>query len=150
MKFVAMVTRTLKPGKTYDDYRRAWFHTMGFGIPTTMHTVINAFNPREIISIGILEGELMALFSGMQIDVKERLANPLDDVVETTIARNFGVVAAIDDFSAHGKLTYVPAEVDGELTDYNQIGSVLNDLANEINQASAERDKVKNKDNQSL
>lgn len=55
MKFVAMVTRTLKPGKTYEDYRNAWFHTTGFGIPTTMYTIINAFNPREIISIGILE-----------------------------------------------------------------------------------------------
>lgn len=143
-----MVTRTLKPGKTYDDYRKAWFHTVGFGVPTTMYTVINAFKPQEIISIGILDGELMKLFKVMQIDVKDRLANPLDDVIETTIVRNFGVVAAIDDFSADGALTYVPPSVDGELTDYSKIESVLNVIANEISKASVERDKLKNQNNQ--
>ena len=29
---VAMITRRLKKGKTYDDFRRAWFHTTGFGV----------------------------------------------------------------------------------------------------------------------
>ncbi len=43
MKAVAIVTRTLKPGKTYADYRKAWFHSNGFGVPTTMYTVVNAF-----------------------------------------------------------------------------------------------------------
>jgi len=51
MKFVAIVTRTLRPGKTYDDYRKEWFHTNGFGIPRTMYPMVNAFNPHEIISI---------------------------------------------------------------------------------------------------
>ncbi len=37
-----------------------------------------------------------------------RLANPLDEIIESTIVGNFGVVAAIDDFSSSGELTYVP------------------------------------------
>lgn len=86
MKFVATITRTLKVGKTYDAYRKAWFHTNGFGIPATMYTVVNAFNPREIISIGILDGDQQQLFNALTIDVKDRLANPLDDVIEKTIS----------------------------------------------------------------
>jgi hypothetical protein len=144
MKFVAMVTRTLKPGKTYDDYRKAWFHTTGFGMPTTMYTVINAFNPKEIISIGLVDGEFMDLVKGLEIDVKERLENPLDHVIESTIVRTFGVVAAVDDFSPAGKLNFVPPMVDGKLTDYNQIASALDTIATEIKNASAKRENLKN------
>ncbi|MCF6766030.1 hypothetical protein L3V82_09610 [Thiotrichales bacterium 19S3-7] len=147
MKFVAMVTRTLKEGKTYDDYRKAWFHTTGFGIPTTMYTIINAFNPREIISIGILDGELIDLYSALEIDVKDRLSNPLDDVIESTIVRNFGVVAAIDDFSPKGELTYIPAAVDGKPTDYNAMSVVLEQIAAEIKKASHKRDQLKKSNN---
>ncbi|MCF6775458.1 hypothetical protein L3V83_02605 [Thiotrichales bacterium 19X7-9] len=138
-----MVTRTLKPGKNYEDYRKAWFHTTGFGIPTTMYTVINAFNQREIISIGILDGELIELYSALQIDVKDRLANPLDEVIESTIVRNFGVVAAIDDFSPKGELTYKPATVDELPTDYDNLVTTLEQIATEIKKASKMRDQLK-------
>ena len=84
MKFIAMVTRTLKSGKTYDDYREAWFHTNGFGVPTTMYTVINAFNPREIISIGIGDLEVSEIPGVLEIDVQDRLSNPLDEIIEST------------------------------------------------------------------
>ncbi len=143
MKFVAMVTRTLRPGKTYDDYRKAWFHSNGFGVQTTMYTVVSAFNPRDIISIGILDADEMGLFQALQIDVKDRLANPLDDIVESTIVRNFGIVTAIDDFSAAGALQYVEAQVDGKPTDYTELADVLEAIAVEIRKASAERDRIK-------
>ena len=71
MKFVAVVTRTLREGKTYDDYRRAWFHSNGFGVSTQMYTVVNAFNPREIISIGIIDTEIEQLSELLAIDVEE-------------------------------------------------------------------------------
>ncbi|MDO8953303.1 MAG: ROK family protein [Gammaproteobacteria bacterium] len=143
MKFIAIVTRTLKAGKTYDDYRKAWFHTNGFGIPTTMYTAINAFNPREIISIGIMDGDLKDLSNSLEIDVKDRLAQPMDDIIESAIIRNFGMVAAVDDFSLNGQLTYVPPQVDGVLTDYNEIAELLEKVASEIRKASARRDKLK-------
>lgn len=31
MKFVAIIHRRLREGKTFEDYRRAWFHATGFG-----------------------------------------------------------------------------------------------------------------------
>ena len=144
MKFAAIVTRTLKPGKTYDDYRKAWFHTNGFGVPTEMYTVINAFNPRELISIGILEvQDLKELFNALEIDVTDRLANQLDEVIESKIIRHFGLISAIDDFSPAGKLEYVPAQVDGEITDYEQIALHLETIASEIRKASVKRDALK-------
>ena len=143
MKFVAIVTRTLKAGKTYDDYRKAWFHTNGFGIPTTMYTVVNAFNPREIISIGILDGDEQQLFNALSIDVKDRLANPLDDVIEKTIVRSFGVVTAIDDFSPAGALQYVEPCIDGKVTDQTELANLLESIASEIRKAGTERDALK-------
>jgi len=29
---VSILTRRLREGKTYDDFRKAWFHTTGFGV----------------------------------------------------------------------------------------------------------------------
>lgn len=142
-KFVAIVTRTLKEGKSYEDYRRAWFHTNGFGVPTTMYTIVNTFNPREIISIGIIEAGLEDMPDLLNIDVEDRLANPLDDVIESTIVRQFGVIVAEDDFSPAGKLSYVPAQVDGKETDFNELEDGLAMIAHMIQQASSKRDQLK-------
>ena len=80
----------------------------------------------------------------MQIEVKDRLANPLDDIIESTIVRNFGVVAAVDDFSPAGRLQYVEPQVDGNSTNYTELATLLETLAREIRKASAERDRLKN------
>ncbi len=143
MKFVAIVTRTLREGKNYDDYRRAWFHSNGFGVPTQMYTVVNAFNPREIISIGIIDTEVEQLSGLLAIDVEDRLANPLDEVIETTIVRTFGVVAAVDDFSAAGALAYVEPSVDGVAADAAELPDTLAAIAAMVSQASDDRDRAK-------
>jgi len=33
MKFITIIHRRLREGKTFDDYRKAWFHATGFGAP---------------------------------------------------------------------------------------------------------------------
>ncbi len=38
VKGMAMITRTLRQGKTFDDYRKAWYHNNSFGLPTQMLT----------------------------------------------------------------------------------------------------------------
>lgn len=135
MKFAAMIIRTLKPGKTYEDYRRVWFHTVGFGVPTTMYTIVDAFNPNKIISTGIFDADCLQLIKELEIDVKERKAHSLDDIVESTVIRHFGVVIAVDDFSPEGPLTYEPAKVNGQLTDYSQIPSILAKVVSDIQHA---------------
>lgn len=150
IKGVAMITRTLREGKTFDDYRDAWFHTQGFGVPTQMLTVINLMNPREIISIGIMELEdLGQLASSLHTDVKERLAHPLDDVVEDNIIRTFGIVASEDDFSMAGEIPRKPPTVFGEEVDFTALEEATGIAADMFTKASDERDRLKKERDQS-
>ena len=105
---VAILTRRLKEGKTYEDFRKAWYHTVGFGTGNKMFSVINAFDPKEIIVIGMTEFDLDTLMAGLKIDVKERLDHSLDEVIEPSIGRTFGILVSEDDFSAEGSIDYTP------------------------------------------
>lgn len=144
VKGVAMITRTLREGKTFDDYREAWYHAQGFGLPTTMLTVVNLHNPREIVSIGIMELEdIKQLAPALKIDVKERLSHPLDAVVEDKIERKFGVIVSEDDFSMAGEIPKKPTTVEGKEVKYSEVEEVLGIAARMFDQASAERDRLK-------
>jgi hypothetical protein len=143
-KGVAIITRTLREGKTFDDYRKAWYHTQGFGVPTKMLTVVDLHNPRQIISIGIMEiDDIEQLPSILQIDIKERLANPLDEVVEDEIVRQFGIIASEDDFSMAGEIPRKPPTVDGEEVHYSDIEQVMGIAAGMFTAAAEERDRRK-------
>jgi len=141
VKGVAIITRTLREGKTFDDYREAWYHTHGFGVPTQMLTVVNLYNPREILSIGIMElDDIEQLPSVLQIDIEERLANPLDEVIEDTIVRQFGIVASEDDFSMAGEIPPKPMTVAGEEVEYSDIERIIGIAAGMFTEAARERD----------
>ncbi len=143
MKLVAIITRTLREGKTLQDYRDAWFHSKGFGVPTQMYTIVSAVNPRQVISIGIIDCDLDELAEGLHIEVDDRLAHPLEAVIEPEIGRDFGVVAAIDDFSAAGDLTPVPPAVDGVPTDFATLPELLKQVMAQISAASERRDELR-------
>jgi hypothetical protein len=144
VKGVAIITRTLREGKTFDDYRKAWYHTHGFGVPTQMLTVINLNNPREILSIGIMElDDIEQLPPVLQIDIEERLANPLDEIVEDTIVRQFGIIASEDDFSMAGEIPPKPMTVAGEEARYSDIEKILGVAAGMFTEAAGERDSRK-------
>ena len=57
MMVISIVTRRLKKGKTYDDLRKAWYHTVGYGLPGKLYSAINAFDQREIVVVGLGEIE---------------------------------------------------------------------------------------------
>ena len=153
MMMVSMIKRRLKEGKTYEDFRRAWYHTTGFGIDSDsyiepepplgrLYTVINAFDPREIIVIGFgPEISPEVLESVLNIDVEERLDNPLDEVIEPSIDRSFGVLVSEDDFSPKGAIEYQNPSVSGVETDLKESGELINIVRREIESASARRDK---------
>ena len=144
MMVVSIITRRLKEGKTYEDFRKAWYHTVGFGTASKLYTMINAFNPREIVVIGFVEMTLeQDPLSIAGIEVKDRLAHPLDDVIEPEIGREFGILVSEDDFSAAGTLEYKPPSVGGKETDFNEIEEGLAVAQKVIAQASAERDNAK-------
>ena len=95
MIVISILTRRLKEGKTYEDFRKAWYHTVGYGTPIKLYTAINVFDPREIIVVGI--GEITPKQDPMKIlriEVKERLDNPLDAVIEPEIGRTFGIAVS--------------------------------------------------------
>jgi len=152
MMMVSMITRRLKEGKTYEDFRKAWYHTTGFGIDSDSHqepkpplgrlyTVINAFDPREIIVIGFgPEITEEVLKSVLNIDVKERLDSPLNDVIEPEIGRTFGVLISEDDFSPAGKIEYQNPSVGGVETDLGESEDLIRLVKEEIERASAKRD----------
>lgn len=130
MKTIAIVVRKLKDGKTYEDFRKAWYHTKGFGVPTKMYSVINAINPREIITIGIMETDIEKMPSLLKIDAEQRKSNSLYDIIEESIIRYFGVLVAEDDFSAPGLLEYQPPKVDGIQIDLKELPDVLAEIVN--------------------
>ncbi len=142
MMSVAIVKRRLKEGKTYEDFRKAWFHTVGFGIKNKMYSLINAFDEREIIVIGFTElpTEAEDILEGLRIDVKERLDNPLDDVIEPEIERDFGILISEDDFSAEGAIEYKKPTIEGKEVDIEELFKGLVAWKQGLEQASQERD----------
>jgi hypothetical protein len=125
---VSILSRRLREGKTYEDFRRAWFHTTGFGVKgkevegssNRMFTAINVFDPREIIVVGFGTITLEQLEDALNIDVKYRGENPLDDVVEPDIGRTFCALVSEDDFSTVGDIPYTPACIAGKETDMEE------------------------------
>lgn len=144
MRFISILTRRLKAGKNYEDFRRAWYHTVGFGSEVKFWTALNVFDSQEVIVVA--SGEIPPGLDPMEllrIDVKERLDHPLESVIEPEIGRTFGVVVAEDDFSPAGQIEYRPATVDGHPTDFGEIDRALSLARRVIAQASKERDQTK-------
>ena len=140
---VSIITRRLKEGKTYEDFRKAWYHTVGFGTSSKLYTALNVNDPREIIVMGFIESEMEEFMDGLEIDVEERLENPLDDVIEPEIGRKFGMVISEDDFSDEGAIEYKEPSINGKETDVKAVYNDIVQVAEFISNASAKRDKLK-------
>jgi hypothetical protein len=122
---VTILRRRLRPGKTYADFRKAWFHRTGFGTSNRMLTALNAVDPREVIVIALTEFSPDDAARLLKVDASERAASPLDDIVEPAIDRTFGVLIAEDDFSSAGPIPYRPAAVGGSQTDLGEVHRAL-------------------------
>lgn len=140
---VAIITRRLKEGKTYEDFRKAWYHTVGFGAPSKLYSAINGFDPREIIVMGFIDTDMEHLSSLLEIDVEQRLSNPLDEVIEPDIGRKFGIVVSEDDFSTEGVISYKPPSVRGKETDLKEISRNMAEIARMVADASNKRDRAR-------
>ena len=144
MMVITILTRRLKSGKTYEDFRKAWYHTVGFGSPCKLYSAINAFDQREIIVVAL--GEIGPGQDPMKIlrtDVKERLEHPLEAVIEPEIGRTFGIVVSEDDFSPAGKMEFKPASVNGKETDFREVAQGLALARELITRAAVERDSAR-------
>lgn len=150
MTTVSILTRRLKEGKTYEDFRRAWFHTTGFGVKgkevegsgARLLTFINIFDPREVIVLGFATTTLDQLKDALDIDVKVRGENPLDDVIEPAIGRTFALQVAEDDFSAVGDIPWHPAMIGDKETGMTRFWQDLQAIAGLYAAAAKKRDAV--------
>lgn len=147
---VSILTRRLREGKTYEDFRRAWFHTTGFGVAgkgaggssARLLTFLNIFDPREVIVIGFATTTIDQLKEALEIDVKVRGENPLDAVIEPAIGRTFALQVAEDDFSAAGDIPWQPARIGGVETDMVQSRRDLEAIAGIYAAAAQKRDAI--------
>jgi len=98
--YVSVLIRRLKPGKTYDDFVRAWYPDKGFGIggrgPILARSVDDE---REILAVALMDldsgetlDEVMTRIGAQEAVRHERLA----DVIESTAAR--GIYEVVDEF----------------------------------------------------
>jgi len=146
MMGIVILTRRLKKGKTYEDFRKAWYHTVGYGVPVRLYSAINAFDQREIIVVALGEvkpGEDPTKL--IQIEVTERLDHSLEAIIEPEIGRTFGIVVSEDDFSPTGKMEYRPASINGKETDFEEIAQGLEVARELFTRAAAERELAKKK-----
>ena len=119
---VAILKRRLRPGKTYEDFRKAWFHETGFATANRVLTMLNIADPSEVIVIGITRADSIEDAQRiLAIDQQQRGASPLDEVIEPGIDRTFGLLVSEDDFSAGGSLAYRPAKIDGHQVDLSEV-----------------------------
>ncbi len=125
MVVVAIVRRRLREGKSYEDFREAWFHKTGFGASNRMYSCLNVADPREVITIALTEASPENAERLIDVDAAERAGNPLDDIVEPRIGRTFAILVAEDDFSAAGQIPYRPASVGGRTTDLGEVQAAL-------------------------
>jgi hypothetical protein len=144
MMFMIILTRRLRDGKTYEDFRKAWYHTVGFGVPAKLYSAINAFDQREVIVVAMGQIEQgQDPLKVLRIDIEERLSHPLEEVIEPDIGRKFGIVVSEDDFSPAGELKFKPASVGGKETDFGEVATGLALAQKLISQWASEREKAK-------
>ena len=101
--FIAVLARRLKPGKTYEDFVRAWYPDKGFGVAVDGPVLAkNVGDEREIIAIAYLDlpdrasvDEATALVAQQEKVRHDRIAA----VVESTTLRGLYEVADRFDFS---------------------------------------------------
>jgi len=137
---IIILTRRLRKGKTYEDFRKAWYHTIGYGVPVKLYSAINAFDQREVIVVAL--GEIKPGQDPtklIQIEVKERLDHPLETIIEPEVGRTFGIVVSEDDFSPTGKIEYRPASINGKETDFEEVAQGLEMARQLFAQAAAEQ-----------
>jgi hypothetical protein len=98
---ISVLTRRLREGKTYGDFREAWLPDQGFGVPTRVVTGRALDDDREIVNIGFVELEDGDLESQLKriAPQEQRRHDRIDEIIEPKLTRHFYVQIADDDFT---------------------------------------------------
>jgi hypothetical protein len=98
---ISILTRRLREGKTYEDFREAWQRAYGFGIPTRVVSAQSLDDPREIVTIGFSDLEVSEIDAFLErIGPEEaRRHERIDAVIDPGMTRRFYVQVADDDLT---------------------------------------------------
>jgi hypothetical protein len=98
--FVTVLVRRLKPGKTYEDFVRAWYPDRGFGFPGRGPFLArNIDHPNEILAYGLIDLSDRAALDHELVRVTSQEAARHDriaEVIESTVLR--GAYELTDEF----------------------------------------------------
>jgi hypothetical protein len=101
--FVTVFVRRLKPGKTYEDFLRAWYPDKGFGFPGQGPFLArNVNDPAEILAYGLVDLPDRASLDRELARVAKQEAvrhDRLADVIESTTVRGIYELTDTFDFS---------------------------------------------------
>jgi len=114
--FVSVLVRRLKPGKTYEDFVKAWYPDKGFDVGGRGPIVArNPSDEREILAIGLMDIDSREdLDAAMQrVSAQESVRHDrIGEVIESTELRGIYEVVEEFDFSTdatvfEGRPSYV-------------------------------------------
>lgn len=98
---ISIFIRRIKPDKTYEDFRKAWYPDKGFGIPVRVINSVNSNDEKEIFSIGLMklpEDKIEETLK--QINNQESIRhNRIADVIESTQVKGIFRIMNDDDLS---------------------------------------------------
>ena len=98
--YVSLLVRTVRPGRTYEDFLRAWYPDKGFAMPGRGPiTARNLANEREIATLGFVDApDRAALEAGLErVAAQEAVRHDrIDEVIESASLR--GIYEVLDEF----------------------------------------------------
>jgi len=98
--FIAVLVRTLRPGKTYEDFIGAWYPDRGFGFGGRGPIVARSVDDdRELLTVGFVDLPDRANLAqaGERLAAQEALRHDrIDSVIESTLLR--GMYEVVDEF----------------------------------------------------
>jgi hypothetical protein len=98
---VAIFRRRLKPGKTFEDFKRAWEAEQGFGVPARVLTAVALADPRDVLTIGFVDLTPAELEAGAAAVAEQEQTRHerIAEVIESTELREFYELRSEHDFS---------------------------------------------------
>ncbi len=101
--YLSVLARRLRPGKTYDDFLKAWYPEKGFELSARVTTAVNIDDDREVLTLGVHDvehsprqmREALTRIASQEAVRHDRIA----EVVESTTIRGLFRVVSEYDFS---------------------------------------------------
>ena len=98
--FLSVLARRLRPGKTYEDFVRAWYPERGYGAPISGPTLARSTaDDREILAFAFVDVASRDDLDGVLTriaDQEHTRHDRIDEVIESTTVR--GIYELVDEF----------------------------------------------------